>query len=81
MVAPIGLCLGTPFPDLLRRYGQTNERRIGYLWAVNGIGAVLGGALSLILLPTLGGQVVLWVGSGLYFLAWTLDRREAKGAV
>jgi hypothetical protein len=75
MVAPIGLCLGAPFPDLLRRYSQSDERRLAYLWAVNGIGSVLGGGLTLILLPTLGGHVVLLTGCVLYLLAWAIDRK------
>jgi hypothetical protein len=76
MVAPIGLCLGAPFPDLLRRYSLSDERRLAYLWAVNGIGSVLGGGLTLMLLPTLGGHIVLLVGSVLYLLAWVIDRKE-----
>ena len=76
IVAPIGLCLGAPFPDLLRRYGRSDERRLAYLWAVNGVASVLGGSLTLILLPTLGGHIVLLAGSVLYFLAWTIDRKK-----
>jgi hypothetical protein len=75
MVAPIGLCLGAPFPDLLQRYCRTDERRLAYLWAVNGVGSVLGGSLTLIFLPILGGHVVLLAGSMVYLLAWTIDRR------
>ena len=76
IVAPIGLCLGAPFPDLLRRYSQSDERRLAYLWAANGIGSVLGGALTLILLPTVGGHAVLLAGCVLYLLAWTIDRQQ-----
>jgi len=77
MVAPIGLCLGAPFPDLLRRYSRSDERRLAYLWAVNGVGSVLGGALTLILLPILGGHILLLAGSALYLLAGGIDRKEA----
>jgi len=73
-VAPIGLGLGAPFPDLLRRYGRSDDRRIAYLWAVNGVGSVLGGGLMLILSLVLGGHAVLLAGSALYLLAWTIDR-------
>jgi hypothetical protein len=76
MVAPIGICLGMPFPDLLRRYGKRDDRRLAYLWAANGVGSVLGGGLTLILLPLVGGRVVLFAGSALYALAWALDRRD-----
>ena len=74
IVAPIGLSLGAPFPDLLRRYGRSDDRRVAYLWAVNGVGSVLGGGLTLMLSLVLGGHVVLLAGSALYFLAWTIDR-------
>ena len=80
MVAPIGLCLGAPFPDLLRRASRSDERRLAYLWAVNGVGSVLGGGLTLILLPTLGGHAVLLAGSALYLLAWAIDRKQAVSA-
>jgi hypothetical protein len=76
IVGPVGLCLGAPFPDLLRRCGRDDERRIAYLWAINGVASVLGGALTLILLPTLGGHFVLLAGSALYLLAWTIDRGQ-----
>ena len=76
IVAPIGLSLGAPFPDLLRRYGRSDDRRIAYLWAVNGVGSVLGGGLTLILSLVLGGHAVLLAGSALYLLAWTIDRRS-----
>jgi len=50
---------------------------VAYLWAVNGVGSVLGAGLTLMLSLVLGGHVVLLVGSALYLLAWTIDRREA----
>jgi MFS family permease len=76
IVTPIGICLGAPFPDLLRRYGRPDEHRLAYLWAVNGVGSVLGGGLTLILLPTLGGHLVLLAGSMLYLCAWAIDRKD-----
>jgi hypothetical protein len=76
MVTPIGLCLGAPFPDLLRRSGRSDERRVAYLWAVNGVGSVLGGALTLILMPMHGANIVLLSGCVLYLLAWVIDRSE-----
>ena len=74
IVAPIGLSLGVPFPDLLRRYGRSDDRRLAYLWAVNGVGSVLGAGLTLILSLVLGGHAVLLAGSVLYLLAWMIDR-------
>jgi len=76
MVAPLGFCLGGPFPDLLRRSSRSDERRLAYLWAVNGVGSVLGGGLTLILLPILGGHIVLLAGSAVYLLAWAINRQE-----
>jgi hypothetical protein len=74
ILAPIGLSLGAPFPDLLRRYGEADDRRLAYLWAVNGIGSVLGAGLTLVLSPLIGAHLVLLTGSALYLLAWTVDR-------
>jgi hypothetical protein len=74
IVAPIGLSLGAPFPDLLRRYGATDDRRVAYLWAVNGIGSVLGAGLTLTVSLTAGGRAVLLAGCALYLIAWVIDR-------
>lgn len=74
LVTPVGLCLGAPFPDLLRRHGQSDERQVAYLWAVNGVGAVCGGALTLVLLPVIGGRALLFIGTGIYLSAWVADR-------
>jgi spermidine synthase len=77
LVAPIGFSLGAPFSDLLRRRAGSDDRRVAYLWAVNGIGSVLGGSLTLILDLFFGAHIVLLAGSALYFLAWTIDRSAA----
>lgn len=74
LLAPLGFCLGAPFPDLLRRDGRSDERRLAYLWGVNGVGSVLGAGLTLILMPIFGGHIVLLAGSALYLLAWFIDR-------
>jgi len=42
---------------------------------VNGVAAVLGSAICLLLLPTLGGRAVLLVGCAAYALAGVLDRK------
>src|SRR5439155_2489662 len=55
----------------------SDDRRVAYLWAVNGVGSVLGAGLTLMLSLLLGGHLVLLAGSALYLLAWTIDRREA----
>src|SRR5262249_15171825 len=69
LVAPLGLCLGAPFPDLLRRHGEGDDRRVAHLWAVNGVASVLGAGLTLVMSPLFGGHVVLLAGSALYLLA------------
>jgi len=74
IVAPIGFTLGAPFLDLLRRYGETDDRKLTYLWATNGIAAVLGAGLALILSPLVGGHALLLMATVLYLLAWTIDR-------
>ncbi len=72
MVAPIGLVLGMPFPNLLKEK-TSNSRRISYLWAVNGLGSVLGATLFLVLVLQLGIQSMLYAGSCIYFFAWLFD--------
>ena len=80
IVAPIGLSLGAPFPDLLRRYTASDDRRLAYLWAVNGVASVLGAGLTLMLSLVLGGHIVLLAGHQYCIwlnqtrLWWRLDR-------
>lgn len=73
MVAPIGMAIGMPFPNLLKEYGRLDKEYIAYLWAVNAMSSVLGGALFLVLALQFGIRWLMLAGSACYFMAWIID--------
>jgi hypothetical protein len=76
LVAPLGLVLGMPFPNLLREAGAADPRRISYLWAINGLSSVIGATLSLMIALRFGIRAVLLSGCFLYLLAWGVGRSQ-----
>jgi hypothetical protein len=67
-IAPVAACLGLPFPTLLRREAR-QPGAAGYLWGLNGLGSVAGGALALIVSSTLGIPACGWAAAACYALA------------
>lgn len=48
LIAPLGICMGVPFPLGLRKLGKENSSLIPWAWGVNGCASVLGSVLALI---------------------------------
>ncbi len=48
LIAPLGICMGIPFPLGLRTLGKENSSLIPWAWGVNGCASVLGSVLALI---------------------------------
>ena len=48
LIAPLGICMGVPFPLGLRTLGKENSSLIPWAWGVNGCASVLGSVLALI---------------------------------
>ena len=73
LIAPLGLCMGVPFPSGVMRLALTAQETIPWAWAINGCASVVGAVLATLLAIHLGfchsdpdGHIVLRFG--LYIL-------------
>lgn len=54
LVAPLGLCMGMPFPTGLRLAGRESSGLVSWAWAVNGGASVFGSTLTVLVSMTFG---------------------------
>jgi spermidine synthase len=69
-LAPLGLLMGTPFPQGLAVARQHAPGLLPWIWAVNGCASVVSAVLAPMLAISLGFRVVMLVGAGAYLGAW-----------
>lgn len=69
LIAPLGVLLGMPFPQGLRRLAARSPTLVPWAWGVNGFFTVIGTVSSLILAMTFGFTVALIVGTACYVAA------------
>lgn len=77
LIVPIGLALGAPLPLGLGAVARRAERRIPWLWAVNGAMSVLGSVVATLAGLHLGIRATLLAGAAIYVVALLLSRRVA----
>lgn len=70
MFFPLGIFMGIPFPLGLRTLGEKESSLIPWAWAINGCFSVLGPILTIMLAMQIGFQAVLWIGGGMYIIAF-----------
>lgn len=69
LLAPLGFFMGMPFPLGIKLLAESGlEQYVPRMWGVNGIGSVLGSALSIILSIRFGFSYSMIIGAILYFL-------------
>jgi hypothetical protein len=51
---PFGILLGMPFPTVMRRLGSTSQADVGLMWGINGLMALFGGSLSMVIAKVFG---------------------------
>ncbi|MBI1737707.1 MAG: hypothetical protein HYR58_00480 [Acidobacteria bacterium] len=66
VLSPLGLLLGTLFPQLLRQLGPEQGRFIPLAWGLNGIFSVVASNLGAILYLFLGASTVFFLGLACY---------------
>ena len=71
-IAPLGLCLGVPFPTALSALSESRKGIIPWAWGVNGALSVSGSVLTRILSTSLGFSTVLVIMAALYLIAAAL---------
>ena len=81
IVALPALALGLPFPSLLRTF-SASPRKVAMLWSVNGAASVLGSALAIATVMTLGfGATLLGAAAaygGVAALSWQASAKAPK---
>lgn len=69
LIAPLGLCMGVPFPQALDRLGKSNPRLVPWAWAINGCASVISAVLATLLAIHFGFSTVILAALLLYVLA------------
>ncbi|MCK4941538.1 hypothetical protein KAS45_05550, partial [candidate division WOR-3 bacterium] len=73
---PFGILLGIPFPTVMRKLGEISEKDIGFMWGINGLMALFGGSLSMIIAKIFGFSYMFLFSFLIYFVVFTLLARQ-----
>jgi spermidine synthase len=76
-LAPLGLLMGTPFPQGLAIAQRRAPGLVAWIWAVNGCASVVSAVLAPMLALDLGFGVVMLIGAGAYLSALLSLGRQA----
>jgi predicted membrane-bound spermidine synthase len=66
LLAPLGICMGMPFPLGLRLIHQVSSNLVGWAWGINGFMTVIGSVLTIVISLLFGFNMVLWTAGFLY---------------
>ena len=69
LIAPLGFCMGMPFPLGLARIESRTPGLIPWAWAINGCASVIGAVLAALLAIHVGFSAVIGFAAALYLLA------------
>jgi hypothetical protein len=73
IVFPLGFFMGMPFPFGLKAMKRAGKgAAIGLIWGLNGVTAVGGSALAVVVSMKIGFSYSLWLGSSVYLLLFWL---------
>ena len=68
-IAPLGLLMGMPFPQGLRKTGRGPLPAPPFYWGLNGVMSVLGSVGTVVIALLTGFHVAMIVGSACYLVA------------
>jgi hypothetical protein len=69
LIAPLGFCMGMPFPMGLAKISQTAPALIPWVWGINGCASVISAILATLIAMQFGFTVLVLLAIGLYCLA------------
>jgi predicted membrane-bound spermidine synthase len=73
MLIPLGFLMGFPFPLGIRALKETEmDRYIPWMWGLNGVGSVLGSALTIVIAINLGFSQALLLGAICYIFVFLI---------
>ncbi len=78
VLLPFGIFLGMPLPILIREVGTISSKDVGLMWGVNGLMAVFGSSLSMIMAKTLGCKYSLFGAFLIYLCVLVLIKRNQR---
>ncbi|HVP18288.1 MAG TPA: hypothetical protein VMU36_04775 [Spirochaetia bacterium] len=81
VVAPLGFCMGVPFPSGLSALSESRREILPWAWGVNGALSVTGSVLTRVISVSAGFSAVLLCVAGLYVAAGLLYRANERSAV
>ncbi len=70
LLAPLSLALGMPFALGLRRIAAGDASVSAWAWGINGYMSVVGSVMTVVLSIALGFKMVVWIGAGIYLIAF-----------
>lgn len=73
---PFGILLGIPFPTVMRVLGKISHEDIGLMWGINGLMALFGGSLSMIIAKIFGFNYMFLFSFLIYFVVFILLSRQ-----
>jgi len=75
LIAPLGLCMGMPFPMALANISQTAPALIPWAWGINGCASVISAILATLIAMQFGFTVLIFLAVVLYGVAaWCFPR-------
>ncbi|MDH5357593.1 MAG: SAM-dependent methyltransferase [Gammaproteobacteria bacterium] len=66
LIAPLGFCMGIPFPLALARLSQTQAELIPWAWGINGCASVISAILATLIAMQFGFSVLIMLAVMLY---------------
>jgi SAM-dependent methyltransferase len=69
LIAPLGFCMGMPFPMGLAKISQTAPALIPWAWGINGCASVVSAILATLIAMQFGFTVLIFLAVALYGLA------------
>ena len=69
LIAPLGFCMGMPFPMALAKVSQTTPALIPWIWGINGCASVISAILATLIAMQLGFTVLIFLAIALYGMA------------
>jgi len=75
LIAPLGFCMGMPFPLALAKISQTAPALIPWAWGINGCASVISAILATLIAMQFGFTVLIFLAVVLYGVAaWCFPR-------
>jgi len=69
LIAPLGFCMGMPFPMALAKISQTTPALIPWAWGINGCASVISAILATLIAMQFGFTVLVFLAIALYCVA------------